>query len=101
MTSEVTETSEASQVSRIVDNEVRRLTSTKTYNKGTVRTIEDDYFYKLQLVVDKKTGKFSYYLDGELLEKDVTPFHNSAEETLVNVVTALYRYNEAAENYNP
>ena len=63
----------------IVDNEVRRLTNTKTYNKGTVRTIEDDRFYKLQLVVDKKTGKFSYYLDGELLEKDVAPFHNSVE----------------------
>lgn len=61
----------------IIDNEVRRRISSKTYNNGTTYPIEDDRFYQIRLVIDKKTGKFSYYMNGELLEKDVSAFSST------------------------
>ena len=61
----------------IIDNEVRRRISSKTYNNGTTYPIEDDRFYQIRLVIDKKTGKFSYYMNGELLEKDVSSFSST------------------------
>ena len=62
----------------VVDNEVRRKVNSKTYNKDTIYSIEDGRFYQMRLVIDKKTKKFSYYINGELIEKDVSAFQNTA-----------------------
>ncbi|MBQ4259707.1 MAG: S-layer homology domain-containing protein [Lachnospiraceae bacterium] len=59
----------------VVNNEIKRRTNSTKFNQGTIQKIEDERFYQIRLVVDKKTGTFDYYLDGVLLEKDVAPFH--------------------------
>ncbi|MBQ4259992.1 MAG: S-layer homology domain-containing protein, partial [Lachnospiraceae bacterium] len=51
---------------------IRRKTSgNELYNDGTRRHIEDNTFANVKLVVDKKAKTFDYYIDGDLLEKDV------------------------------
>ncbi len=57
--------------------EFKRLIDGSTFNEGTAMSLEDDKFYTLKLVIDKKTGTFSYYLDDVLLEKGVKPYHSS------------------------
>ncbi len=57
------------------ENEIKRRTDSTRFNTGTVRPLQDEEFYKLTLVVDKQTKLTSYYLNGELVENNISPFH--------------------------
>lgn len=64
----------------ITKNQIRRCINGKAtqYSEDSIRTIEDNRFYNLRLVVDKKAKTMSYYLDGVLLEKDVAFWKDTA-----------------------
>ncbi len=54
---------------------VRRIDRT-TLSKATRRKMNEEQFYKMTLILNKKDGSFDYYLDDELIEKNVPAFHN-------------------------
>ena len=69
----------------ITENQIRRSVSGNPddanpdeYSEESIRTLEDNRFYNLRFVVDKTGRTVSYYLDGELLEKDVAFFNEDA-----------------------
>ncbi len=76
-------------------NELKRLIKSNTYNEGTAQTLEDDTFYKLKLVIDKKTGQFSWYLNDVLWESGVTPYHTS-----VTGFYCIYLYTKKQDTYS-
>ncbi len=87
----------------ITDKEIGRITDTnESWVDPTLRTaISKDKFHHLKVVVNKQTRKYSYYVDGVLVEKGVSAIYGSqpnisaikfsvAKETAGQVDSKLY-----------
>ncbi len=62
------------------DNTIIRRINSSSLNVGTRRKMPDGEFVHLVVAMDMKNKTFNYYINGELLEKDVPFFHENAPD---------------------
>ncbi len=66
-------------------NQLKRRVNSTEFQTGSICTLEDNRFYQLVTVLDKKNKTYSWYLDGTLMEENVPSFHDN-----INTYNTVY-----------